>query len=119
MVASSKLKFGTNSMQGAEHVGIVRSANGNLPHILNRFTAHKNNRGNPANSLRIQKVYGSPVLLSGFGSLVLSKEEMKMIDNHLNTTLQNMIRLHERTPHCVTAFLAGCLPGTALLHLRR
>ena len=100
MVASSKLKFGTNSMQGAEHVGIVRSANGNLPHILNRFTAHQNSMavimhtgmcrhhtGNPAASLMIQKVYGSTVLLSGFGSLVLSKEEMKMIDNHLNTTL--------------------------------
>ena len=127
----NKLKFVTNSMQGAEHVGIVRSANGNLPHILSRFTAHQNSmaavmhtgmgrhhRGNPAASLRIQHVYGTPVLLSGVGSLVLSKEEIKMIDNHLNSTLQNMMRLHVRTPHCVTAFLAGCLPGTALVHLR-
>ena len=82
-------------MQGAEHVGIIHSSSGNLPHILSRFSAHqksmaavlhtglgRHHRGNPAASLRIQQVYGTPVLLSGLGSLVLSKPELNMIDKH-------------------------------------
>ena len=27
--------------ESAEHVGILRSVDGNMPHILDRFTAHK------------------------------------------------------------------------------
>ena len=33
--------------------------------------------------------------------------------------LQRLTKLHERTPDCVVYFLAGSLPGTALLHLRQ
>ena len=130
-IDGESLKFVNNSMQGAEHVGIVRSSSGNLPHILNRFTAHqksmaavlhtgigRHHRGNPTASLRIQQVYGTPVLLSGLGSLVLSKVELDMIDKHYHSTLQNLMRLHNKTPHCVTFFLAGSLPGIALVHLR-
>ena len=65
----------------AEHVGIIRSTtSGNNPHILQRITAHKRalgavlaaglarrHRGNPAASLRTEKMYGLPVLLSGLG----------------------------------------------------
>ena len=62
----------------AEHVGILRSTFGNLPHILQRFTSHKKvlgavlpvglargHRGNPAASLFIHNLYATPVLFSG------------------------------------------------------
>ena len=55
----------------AEHVGVIRSIDGNLPHILNRMTSHnralhgilsaglaRGHRGNPAASLRAEKIYG-------------------------------------------------------------
>ena len=68
--------------------------------------------------MRLEKLYGTPVLLSGMGALVLLSSEIEMINCHINQTFQNLMRLHENTPHCVTAFLAGTLPGTALVHLR-
>ena len=43
----------------AEHVGVIRSTAGNMPHILQRITSHKKDlgakgqRGNPTSSLRI------------------------------------------------------------------
>ena len=53
----------------AEHVGILRSVDGNMPHILDRFTSHKNSlrailptamalghRGNPAASLHLERL---------------------------------------------------------------
>lgn len=125
------LNFVSNTSQGAEHVGIIRSVSGNLPHILQRLSSHQNkmaavmhagigrgHRGNPAASLKLESLYCTPVLLSGLGALVLKKTEVEIIDNHLNLTLQNLMKLHDKTPHCVTAFLAGRLPGTALVHLR-
>ena len=116
---------------GAEHVGIVRCSSGNLPHILSRLTSHKNrmaavmhtgigrgHRANPVASLRIETLYGTSVLLSGLGALVLKKADIDIVDAHQNQTINNILRLHDKTPHCVTAFLAGSLPGTALVHLR-
>jgi hypothetical protein len=62
----------------AEHVGMLRSSSGNGPTILARITAHKQalngvlhtgmargHKGNPAASLRVDKLYAIPVLLSG------------------------------------------------------
>ena len=125
------LNFVSNTSQGAEYVGIIRSVSGNLPHILQRLSSHLNkmaavmhagigrgHRGNPAASLKLESLYCTPVLLSGLGALILKKKEVEIIDNHLNLTLQNLMKLHDKTPHCVTAFLAGSLPGTALVHLR-
>ena len=99
--------------------------------MLNRMTAHKkalgsvlhvgaarNHRGNPVASLRAEKLYGEPVLLSGLAALVLLKSETEMIDHHHKVTLERFMRLHQRTPKCVVSFLAGSLPGTALLHQR-
>ena len=40
-INGESLKFVNNNMQGAEHVGIIRSSSGNLPHILSRFSAHQ------------------------------------------------------------------------------
>ena len=36
------LNFVSNTSQGAEHVGIIRSVSGNLPHILQRLSLHLN-----------------------------------------------------------------------------
>ena len=116
----------------AEHVGVLRSTAGNLPHIVNRIAMHKNalhallpcglarrHRGNPSASLRLSQLYGAPVLLSGLASLVLSQAEIAIIDGHYLTTLQNLLRLHRKTPRSITYFLAGSLPARALLHQRQ
>ena len=116
----------------AEHVGILRSTLGNGPTILARFKAHRNalaavlhtgmargHRGNPSSSIQVDKLYAIPVLMSGLATLVLTVAEIKMIDQHHKETLRRLLRLHEKTPRCVIYFLSGCLPGTALLHLRQ
>ena len=41
-----------------------------------------------------------------------------MINHHIKETLEQLMRLHPRTPQCVVSFLSGCLPGTAILHQR-
>ena len=121
-----------NFVDSAEHVGMVRSTSGNLPTILARFSAHRKalgavlhtgmargHRGNPAASLRVEQLYGDPVLLSGLAPLVLSKKEEDFIDKHHKDIIMNLQRLLPCTPRSVTCFLAGSLPGSALLHLRQ
>ena len=116
----------------AEHVGVLRSNDGNLPHILNRISCHKKSlgatlavgiarghRANPLVGLRIEKVYATPVLLSGLGSLVLSEKEITRLDQHYKVTSQNIQKLLSKTPRSVVFFLAGSLPLRALLHLRQ
>ena len=123
-----KLEFVDN----AEHVGIIRSIDGNIPNILNRMSAHtkalaailhtgasRHHRGNPAANIKLDQVYGIPVLLSGLGALVLKKSEVETIDSHIRKTINNLMRLLPGTPRCVTYFLSGSLPGSALLHLRQ
>ena len=74
-----------NFVTNAEHVGLIRSTDGNLPHIQGHISAHlkslysvlpaglaRNHNANPAVSLRVQSVYSQPVLLSGIASLTLS-----------------------------------------------
>ena len=110
-----------------EHVGVLRSTAGNAPTILARMSAHKralgallytglarSHRANPVHSIMIEKLYATPVLLSGLASLVLSNDEVNKIEKHYLET----ICLYEKTPRCVVYFLAGSLPGIALLHLR-
>ena len=114
-----------------EHVGIIRSESGNLPEIMSRLRSHQkalgavlheggahNHRGNPTASLRLEKTYALPVLLSGVGALVLLQSELDVIDHHVKVTQERLMRLHPKTPQCVVAFLAGCLPGKALVHQR-
>ena len=116
----------------AEHVGIVRNISGNLPNLLTRINCHKrslgslltaglahSHRGNPAASLRVHKLYASPVLFSGLASLVLTKSEVGVIDSHFLKTLQRIQRLHDKTPRAVVLFLAGSLPGEAVLHIKQ
>lgn len=116
----------------AEHVGMTRSNVGNGPALLARFSAHKNalagilhtgiaknHRGNPASSIRINKLYAIPVLLSGIGPLVLTEAEIATIDQHHKEVLRRLLRLQQKTPRSVVYFLSGCLPGRALVHLRQ
>ena len=42
-----------------------------------------------------------------------------MVDQYMKKKSQNLQKMMDRTPACVVAFLGGCLPGTALLHLRQ
>ena len=59
-----------NFVEKAEHVGVLRSSAGNLPHISNRIASHKRalaavlpvglargHRGNPAASIIISNIY--------------------------------------------------------------
>jgi hypothetical protein len=61
----------------AEHVGIIRSVDGNLHSIMNRIKAHRKalgivlfiglaqrHRTNPAVGLKSERIYASPVLMS-------------------------------------------------------
>ena len=52
-------------------------------------------------------------------ALVLTKAEIRILDSHFLTTLQNIQRLHDKTPRAVVLFLAGSLPGEAVLHTRQ
>jgi hypothetical protein len=115
----------------AEHVGIVRSTTGNLPHLLSRFAAHrsslfkvlpvgagKGHRGNPAACINAHQTYCYPVLFSGIPSLVLTNSEINILDQFFKVSLQRLQKLRDKTPDCVVMFLAGQLPGKAVLHLR-
>ena len=115
-----------------EHVGIIRSVDGNGPNIQARLAAHKRavfsllplglgkgHHGNPAARVRVERLYGLPVLFSGLGSLVLSTAEISLISGHLKIHFERLLKLHSGTPQCVIWFLAGCLPGEALIHLRQ
>ena len=116
-----------------EHVGIIRSSvSQNLPHILKRISSHKKSlgavlsaglarahRGNPAASLRTEKLYSLPVLLSGVSSLILLQSEEDALSQHYKETLQGLQKLYQKTPRAVVYFLAGSLPFPALLHIRQ
>ena len=116
----------------AEHVGIVRSIHGNGPNILARLSAHRRavysvlpaglargHRGNPAASMRVERLYGAPVLLSGLATMVMSKTEVALIAGHFKQHTERLLKLHKASPECVVWFLGGCLPAEALLHLRQ
>ena len=75
--------------------------------------------GNPAASLRVHQLYGTPKLFSGVASLVLTKSEVSVIDRHYQNTIMNLQRLHYKTPRCFVFLLAGCLPGEAILHQKQ
>ena len=79
----------------------------------------KSHRGNPAASLRIERLYGVPVLLSGTVSLVLKQTENNTLSIHFKKKLESLQKLHLNTPDPVVYFLAGCLPSLAMLHLRQ
>ena len=79
----------------------------------------RNHRGNPAASLKMEKLYGMPVLFSGTGSLVLNNAEINLVDQHYKQTLSNLLKLHPGSPNSFVYFMAGSLPGKAILHQRQ
>jgi hypothetical protein len=117
----------------AEHVGILRcTAPGSMASVLARLSAHtramyavlpaglaRGHRGNPAAALRVESLYGLPVLLSGLAAMVLGKAELEALDMHHKVSLERLQRLYPRTPAPVVYFLAGTLPASATYHLRQ
>ena len=116
----------------AEHLGVIRNTDGNYPSLASRFAAHRrslasvlhvgmarNHRSNPVMALRLNHLYGTPVLLSGLASLILTDAEIDLIEKRHRQTLNSILRLYPKTPRAVIYFLAGTLPGSALLHLRQ
>jgi hypothetical protein len=87
----------------AEHVGILRSTQaGNMANLLSRESAHtkavhavlpaglaRDHLGNPAAALKVEQLYGVPVLLSGLGALVMSKTEEDSLDQHFKASLES------------------------------
>ena len=127
-LGNEKLKFCSE----AEHVGIIRSPDGNLPNVMSRMSAHtrairavlpaglaRGHRGNPAAALRLEHLHGAPVLLSGLAALVISKAEIAILNHHYKLKLECLQRLHKLTPKPVVFFLGGSLPFEALLHLHQ
>ena len=119
-------------VQTAEHVGVVRSTDGNLPHILNRISGHKkslgatmstglalNHRANPTAALKIHEVHASPVLMSGMASLCLSNTEVKIIDQHVKVNTEKLQKLNDNTTPSFVFFMGGTLPAEAVLHQRQ
>ena len=119
-------------VQQAEHVGVIRSSDGNLPNLLQRFSSFRKalgsimscglarrRRSNPAASLRILSLYGTPVLMSGLASLFLSPTEISTLDQQYKRTVQSLLKLSTRSPAPLVHFISGTLPGTAVLHLRQ
>ena len=116
----------------AEHVGVIRASNGNMTNIVNRISAFKKamgavmacglargRRSNPVASLRIITLYGTPVLMSGLASLVMSAKEVSAVDQQLKRAIQNAIKLPNSSPTSLVYFVSGTLPGTAILHLKQ
>ena len=42
-----------------------------------------------------------------------------MIDHHFQKTIQNLQKLHDKTPRSLVLLMAGCLPGEAILHIKQ
>ena len=80
-------------------------------------TAQKS-RANPMVGLRLEKLYGLPVLMSGLACLVLTAQEITTIDKHVRDTNLNIQKLLQNTPRPVVHFLGGSLPGAGFIYLR-
>ena len=116
----------------AEHVGVLRSVNGNLPHIHQRMVCHKRalakilcmgmakrHRANPLASLRAESIFCTPVLYSGLATLCVKKQETDILSAHVKETISKLLKLYPKTPTPVVFFLAGKLPGEAQLHVKQ
>ena len=115
----------------AVHVGVVHASD-NLPHLVDRIHSHKKaigailftglarcHRGNTAAAIKMEKLYCLPVLFSGLASLVLSSNDVNLINQHYKSVISNLLKLYRGTPNSFIYFIAGTLPGQAILHLRQ
>ena len=100
-------------------MGIVRSPEGNCHHISNRISAHKkaifgilhsglahHHKGNPYASLKVEKCFGEPVLLSGLSSLILTKKEENCLSQHYKSYLERILRIFPSSPSSFVYFVA-------------
>ena len=74
---------------------------------------------NPIASLRAELVFATPVLYSDMASLLFTKADVEILAKHVKETTENLLKLHPKSPEPVVFFLAGRLPGKALLHLKQ
>ena len=79
----------------------------------------RGHRANPIACLKVVSIYGTPVLLSGLGALVLNHKEIQLVEQHQKSLLQNFQKLHNNTPKAFIFFMAGSLPATAPVVLVR
>ena len=134
--SSSSLSINGRTIPFSEevnHLGVLRSE---LPtnkcSIGDRISAHRkqlfsllptgvalHHGGNPAASLRVDRIYCLPVLISGLASLHLSKADVTMLNKYYKINISRLMKLVDRTPDCAVYFLAGTLPCEAHLHLRQ
>jgi hypothetical protein len=131
----SPIHIGTTqipSVDFAEHVGVLRAVSGNLPHIQQRLVSHRKalgailssgmarrHRANPLASLRADKIFGTPRLFSGLATLILNRAELDIINQHVKETVQNLLKLHQKTPAPFIFLISGTLPGEAILHMKQ
>ena len=52
-------------------------------------------------------------------TLLLDKSEVAIINHHVKETLQNLLKLHQKTPDPVIFLVSGSLPGEAILHTKQ
>ena len=64
--------------------------------------------------VKMEKLYGLPVLFSGVASLVLNPTDINLINQHYKKVLSNLLKLHRGTPAPFIYFVAGSLPGAGL-----
>ena len=127
-IGNDKIPF----VENAEHVGVIRSVTGNLPHLHQRLVNHRKalhgilfagmsrrHRANPLSSIRADRIFGTPVLFSGLATLILKKSEIDILNSHVKNILQGLLKLYPRTPEPVIFLVAGALPGEAMLHQKQ
>ena len=114
------------------HVCIIRSVSGNQPHILKCRSSHKkflgavlsssltrHHRANQASSLKTEKLFGLPVLMSGTAALTLLKTEIDTLALHYKSTLEGPLKIHKNTPEPFVFLMSGSLPFPAILYLKQ
>jgi hypothetical protein len=67
----------------------------------------RKSNANPWVGLRLEMLYGTPVLMFWLSSLVLCTSKMSIIDKCHKDTYQNIQKLLPKTSQCVFTFLAA------------
>ena len=119
-------------VETAEHVGVMRATQGNLPHIHKKIVSHRKSlgailsaglarrhRANPLASIRAERIFATPVLFSGMAALILKKSETDILTSHVKQTLEGLLKLHKKTPAPFIYLISGTMPAEATLHIKQ
>ena len=119
-------------VETAEHVGVIRATQGNLPHIHKKIVSHRKSlgailsaglarrhRANPLASIRAERIFATPVLFSGMAALILKKSETDILTSHVKQTLEGLLKLHKKTPAPFIYLISGTMPAEATLHIKQ